>query len=69
MVTTNIDFKQLGDYLGDPVIAASLVDRMVHHSVIINIEGPSYRVFESNKINKKLNTLGHGNFKVGQLFL
>ena len=54
MVTTNIDFKQLGDYLGDPVITASIVDRMVHHSVIINIEGPSYRMFESNKINKKL---------------
>lgn len=53
MVTTNIDFKELGDYLGDPVITASIVDRMVHHSVIINIEGPSWRMFESNKINRK----------------
>ena len=33
--------KDSGDYLGDPVITASLVDRMVHHAVIINMEGPS----------------------------
>ena len=50
--TTNIDFKVLGDYLGDPVITASLVDRMVHHAVIINIEGPSYRMHESEALNR-----------------
>ena len=42
IVTTNIDFEALGDYLGDPVITAATVDRMVHHSIIINIEGPSW---------------------------
>lgn len=51
IITTNIDFKQLGDYLGDPVITTSIVDRMVHHSIIISIDGPSYRMFESKKIN------------------
>ncbi len=51
ILTTNIDFKSLGDYLGDPVITASLVDRMVHHAVIINIEGPSYRIHESKALN------------------
>ncbi len=51
IVTTNIDFKCLGDYLGDPVITAALVDRMVHHSIIISIEGPSYRMHESKKLN------------------
>jgi len=38
MITTNIDFKELGDYLGDPVITTAIVDRMVHHSIILNIE-------------------------------
>jgi DNA replication protein DnaC len=52
ILTTNIDFKALGDYLGDPVITASLVDRMVHHAVIINIEGPSYRMHESEALNR-----------------
>ena len=52
ILTTNIDFKALGDYLGDPVITASLVDRMVHHAIIINIEGPSYRIYESKALNR-----------------
>ena len=52
ILTTNIDFKLLGDYLGDPVVTASLVDRMVHHAIIINIEGPSYRIYESKNLNR-----------------
>lgn len=51
IVTTNIDFKELGDYLGDPVITAATVDRMIHHSVIITIQGPSWRLHESQKLN------------------
>jgi DNA replication protein DnaC len=51
VITTNIDFKDLGDYLGDPVVTTAIVDRLVHHSVIISIEGPSYRMHESKKIN------------------
>jgi DNA replication protein DnaC len=51
MITTNIDFKELGDYLGDPVITAATVDRMVHHCIIINIQGPSWRLHESKKLN------------------
>lgn len=51
IITTNIDFKELGDYLGDPVITAATVDRMIHHSVIITIQGPSWRLHESKKLN------------------
>ena len=51
ILTTNIDFKQLGDYLGDPVITTAIVDRMGHHSIIINIEGPSWRLHESQELN------------------
>ncbi|MBU1449327.1 IS21-like element helper ATPase IstB [Patescibacteria group bacterium] len=53
LLTTNVDFKALGDYLGDPVITTAIVDRMVHHSIIINIDGPSFRIRESRKINQK----------------
>ena len=52
IITSNIDFKDLGDYLGDPVITTAIVDRMIHHSIIINIEGPIYRMHESKKLNK-----------------
>jgi DNA replication protein DnaC len=53
IITTNIDFKQLGDYLGDPVITTATVDRMVHHSVIITIQGPSWRLHESQQLNNR----------------
>lgn len=51
ILTTNLSFKELGDYLGDPVITTAIVDRLVHHAVIINIEGPSWRVHQSNQLN------------------
>ena len=51
-MTTNIGFEALGDYLGDPVVTTSIVDRMVHHAIIISVEGPSYRIHESKKLNR-----------------
>lgn len=51
IITTNIDFKELGDYLGDPVITVATVDRMVHHAIIISINGPSWRLHESQLLN------------------
>lgn len=56
IITTNVDFKELGDYLGDPVITAATVDRMIHHSIIISINGPSWRLYESRKLNSKKKT-------------
>jgi len=56
IITSNIDFKEIGDYLGDPVITTAIVDRMIHHSIIIRIEGPSYRMYESKKLNQKATT-------------
>jgi DNA replication protein DnaC len=53
ILTSNIDFAELGDYLGDPVITAATVDRMVHHSIIINIDGPSWRLHQSIQLNAK----------------
>jgi len=51
-LTSNMDFKALGDYLGDPVATTAIVDRMVHHAIIINVEGPSWRLHESKKLNR-----------------
>ena len=53
LLTTNIGFSELGDYLGDPVVTTAIVDRVVHHSIIINIDGPSWRMHESKKLNKQ----------------
>jgi DNA replication protein DnaC len=57
MITSNIDFKELGDYLGDPIITTAIVDRMVHHSIILSIEGPSWRLHQSQQLNN--HTAGH----------
>lgn len=53
VITTNIDFESLGNYLGDPVATTSIADRMLHHSVVINIQGPSWRLKESESLNQQ----------------
>jgi DNA replication protein DnaC len=58
LITINIDFEQLGDYLGDPLLTVPIVDRMVHHSVTVHIDGPSYRAHESKKLNAKVKKAG-----------
>lgn len=52
LFTTNLDFAELGEYLGDPIVTTAIVDRLVHHAVIINIEGPSWRMHQSKLLNK-----------------
>jgi DNA replication protein DnaC len=42
-VTSNIDLRQWGRYLGDATIAAAILDRLAMHAIRIDISGPSYR--------------------------
>lgn len=34
----------MGEVFGDPVVAAALLDRLLHHAVVIQIEGSSHRL-------------------------
>ncbi len=43
IITTNKPFGQWGELFGDNMIANAILDRLVHHSHIINITGKSYR--------------------------
>jgi DNA replication protein DnaC len=44
-VTTNLGFDQWGRIFGgDEVIAAAILDRLLHHSEVFAITGPSYRL-------------------------
>jgi len=43
IITSNLDFARWGETLADPVIAAALIDRLVHHAEIIALKGDSYR--------------------------
>ena len=44
ILTSNKGFADWGDLLGDTVIATAILDRLLHHSHVINIRGESYRL-------------------------
>ena len=44
IVTTNVAFTDWDGWLGDAVIASAILDRLLHHSEIIAINGESYRI-------------------------
>lgn len=44
ILTSNRGFAEWGDIFGDPVVATALLDRLLHHAVVIQIEGASYRL-------------------------
>lgn len=44
ILTSNKSFGEWGEVFGDEVMAAALVDRLVHHCHIVNIRGNSYRM-------------------------
>ena len=44
IITSNVSYGNWGQLLGDPILASALLDRLLHHSVTINIRGQSYRL-------------------------
>jgi DNA replication protein DnaC len=42
-VTSNIDLREWGRYLGDATVAAAILDRLAMHAIRIDVDGPSYR--------------------------
>ncbi len=50
IITTNIDFSKWGETLHDSLIATAILDRLLHHCTVINIDGPSYRTKDINNV-------------------
>jgi DNA replication protein DnaC len=46
ILTSNRGFQDWGQVFGDNVVAAALLDRLLHHAVVIQIDGSSYRLRE-----------------------
>jgi len=44
ILTSNRGFAEWGEVFGDPVVATALLDRLLHHAVVVQIEGSSYRM-------------------------
>lgn len=53
IITTNKTFEQWGDIFTDAILASAILDRVIHHSSLFKINGPSYRA--KNIQNKKEN--------------
>ena len=50
MITSNLAFSKWEQIFKDPMTTAAAIDRLVHHSVILDLnEVPSYRLEESHK--------------------
>ena len=43
IITTNMPFSKWGEYFGSSMLANAVLDRLLHHSTVVSIKGPSYR--------------------------
>jgi DNA replication protein DnaC len=48
IVTSNKPFGRWGEVFGDDVVAAAMIDRLVHHAEVIALKGDSYRLKDRN---------------------
>jgi DNA replication protein DnaC len=44
ILTSNRGFAEWGEIFGSPVVATALLDRLLHHAIVVQIEGSSYRL-------------------------
>jgi DNA replication protein DnaC len=44
VMTTNLGVGSWGQIFDDPMVAAAMLDRLLHRSVVFNIDGESYRM-------------------------
>ncbi|WP_372625146.1 IS21-like element helper ATPase IstB [Falsiroseomonas sp.] len=44
ILTSNRGFAEWGEVFGDTVVATALLDRLLHHAVVVRIEGASHRL-------------------------
>jgi DNA replication protein DnaC len=62
ILTSNRGFAEWGDVFGGTVVATALLDRLLHHAVVVQIEGASYRLrrhadlIPDNARNRLINT-------------
>ena len=49
LITSNRSVGEWGEVFGDSVVATAILDRLLHHSHIIKMQGESYRLKEKRK--------------------
>lgn len=53
MITSNLLFSDWDKIFKDPVTTAAAIDRLVHHSLILELDGDSYRMQHAKKAKQK----------------
>src|SRR5690606_5482957 len=56
VLTSNKGFEDWGDIFGDDIMAAALIDRLVHHCHIVTIRGNSYRMRHHSELWQALHS-------------
>ena len=49
LITSNLPFSKWGSIFKDPMMATAVIDRLVHHSIIFELNIKSYRMEEASK--------------------
>lgn len=44
VLTSNKSFREWADVFKDPVLVGAILDRLLHHAIVVNIRGRSYRL-------------------------
>lgn len=50
ILTSNQPFRNWGNIFGDDVVASAILDRLLHHSTVVNIKGESYRIKDRKRL-------------------
>jgi len=61
VITTNRGVGEWGDVLGDTTVAAAMLDRLLHRSVVLNLDGDSYRLRDHHARSENLRRTTTGN--------
>ena len=57
VLTSNKGFEEWGEVFGDDIMAAALIDRLVHHCHIVTIRGNSYRMRQHTELWQTLHNI------------
>lgn len=57
VLTSNKGFEEWGEIFGDEVMAAALIDRILHHCHIVSIRGNSYRMRQHQDLWRRADAL------------
>lgn len=60
VITTNRGVGSWGEVLGDTTVAAAMLDRLLHRSVVVNLDGDSYRLRNHQAAANKLRQAANG---------